>query len=450
MHSVKQGADMDTFEQLGYDTVDTATWNTCNFASRAVRENRAGVYNRAFNLTVAENGASMLESLSAGIEYSNATMVLGVSRDAYTHADLDDEAAAWDWRFPYPPRVQGPNAYHSGDVNWYANQADDVPEMHDATFMDWYTMNQDAARERFMMINNGTLPAGSPGRRTMSGKPAQRGGRQLTTYDIGFVSYSIDSSVPSLEISADWRSITFTLEISGAGNSFSVKFEAEGCMYEVLCLTGDMTSSNPVRHFTLSVTVALKISNIVDPLLDPLPGWLKNAIMGVVEAAFDKEYGRIDYDYYRSARIHEKWNRIKTCAPCHILKARLNLYAGNALVNSHLRGFLGVAAVWAPGYAAHGERKWGKKDDLWSATEANKHIFMQGTLGFEYKIPGLGIFTGWQNGWSMKLFTVSAAHGSRTWWTKSQKKNRVDNKITKAWDYKYGYGNNDKVDQFYY
>lgn len=452
MHNVKEGSAMDTFESLGYTSasVDSTAWSTCEDATNAVRENRAVNYLRAFNLTMEEEGASIADSVLAEYEFSNATAVLGVPRDAHAGRDLDAEAAAWDWRTPYPPRIQGPNSYDTGAVNWYANAAGESALMHDDTYMAWFDENQAAGKDYFDMMVNGTIPAGS--RRTMGGNPVARRRRTRVQLDIGILSLDLDDSVPSLTISSEIRGVTFELDVTAAGGSIAIKFEAEGCMYEVLCLTGTGSTSanNPGRHVRLEVVVSLSVSGVVDELLDPIPGFIRNKIVSLVAYMFDKEYGRIQYDYYKSARIHEKWERVNVCAPCHILQARLNVFSGHYLIDPHLRGFIGVAAVYAPKFHAYGVWKRYKKDSLWGVTDNKNHLMMQGNVGFEYKIPGIGFFTGWQTGWSQPLFTVDKWAKQATWWTSSQRNSRISNKLQKAWDYKYGWGNNDKVDQFYY
>ncbi len=448
MHSVKQGSSMDTFEALGLPTASEVAWTQCEYASQAVAENRGVMYHEALNLTSIEDGTPLPLAVLDGIEFSNATSVMGVSRDAHAGRDLDAEANSWDWREVYPPRMQGPNSYSAAAANWYHSASLEDARMQNSAFDNWFEMHQAADRAHFEMIANGTIPTDR--RRTLGGNLIG-GPRYLRKrLKLPVVEMTIDRTVPSLAIESEVRAVTFSLEVSGADNTLEVSFEAEGCLQEVLCLTGGLsTDTLPTRRFTITVSVALKVSNKVDAILSPLPGLVKDPLVKIVETVFDKELGSLEYKYYRSARIHEKWERINVCAPCHLLKAQLNVYTGNGFLDLHFRGFIRVAAVYAPKFHAMGVWKKHKKDELWGVTDQKKHLYIQGLVGFEYRIPGIGYIAGWKTGWETKIFEASLWDGSASWWSSSTKRSRVDNKLSKAWDYRYGWGNNDKVDQFY-
>ncbi len=447
MHSVKLGQDMDEFESLNLPTASDATWRQCTQAARAVLENRAVEYVKAFNLTKLEEGEDMLNSILPEFELSNETSVLGVERSRYPGRNLDEEATAFDWRAQYPPKMQGSNTFNAGSANWYAFAEDDDEQISSSEFMKWFKMHQQADKEHFEMQINGTVPYGSS--RTLSGGHIAPRKLGRIIFDAGIVEFELDSSVPKMVLASDVKGVTFELLVSGRGGSLKIEFTAEGCLYEVLCLTGGLETSNPVRHFMIYATAAVKISNVVDEVLRPLPGSVRDIIVDFVASAFDREIGRIQYDYYRSARIHEKWERIITCAPCHILKARLNIYTNKWLIDEHLRGYVNVAAVYSPDFFANGVWKKHKKDELWGVSPNHKNFMVTASIGFEYRVPGWGYIAGWKNGWNHRLFSFTK-HGSGVrWWSHNDKRNRVDNKISKAWDYKHGWGGSDKVDQFY-
>ncbi len=448
MHSVKQGFGMDTFESLNLPQFDEQSWDQCVVAARAVHENRARVYTQALNATAMDEGLSIEESTWYGHEFANDTSVLGVLRAAHPGRNLTAEAYAFDWRTEYPPRVQGPNTYSLAAANWYKDASYDQPAMYDPVFINWFDMHQAADREYNQMIQNGTVALDS--RRTLAGRII--GGPRSLAKKIKtpVVHIVLDKSIPRLEISSEVKQVTFELKVTGEFSGISVEFQAEGCLQQILCLTGTMSPKTlPTRHFSVKVVVALKLSNVVGNILKPLPGVVKDPLISIVSTVFDKELGYLEYQYYRSARINEKWERVNVCAPCHILKAGLKLYTGNGFLDLHFRGFIDIAAVYSPRFHASGVWKKNKKDELWGVTDARKHIMFQGMVGFEYRIPGWGYIAGWKIGWETKIFEVNLWDGDTSWWSENDRRSRVGNKLSKAWDYKYGYGNNDHIHQFY-
>lgn len=295
------GDDIPQFEALGITVPSLDELESCMAQTHAIAHPAANRFNSAFERRM--HPENMTEYSVQYEEFAtNATHVLGVARNEYPDDDLDSIASLWDWGAQYPPEMGGAAATDGSSVQYYVKSPD-------SDYQEWYQTVVDAEVElRGAGYYGNSTNARELGQQRLASMsaPARRALQQRTktngrTLNFGIVSVTLDIYTPifgfNIELSRVTISFEYELDRSTGQGKFNIY--AEGCAYEVLCVTGGTTFDrlrSLHKHVHFYVSIAIKLTNKLDEF-DDLPGFILDPIKAVL-SFFDRKLADLTIDWY--------------------------------------------------------------------------------------------------------------------------------------------------------